>query len=337
MKRPAPGDAVAAISQADDRIGLSESIRSARDVLAMAARQADAAQAAEWWSALVVEAVAAAVRVIGAPAGVEWEWFVTGSCARGEGLPGADVETLIRFGPDADRRRDVLAAAADVHDVLERAGIAPDGNGAIGSRARCCRTDEGWREATDSWAADPATDRGVVMAGLTLDALPVTGTGESSWLAQTMLAACRRHPALAAAMAQDCSAVREVVPARLAVLTRRADTVDIKQAVVDPIVRLARLKSVLGDSGERSTQGRLTAPDGVLTDIDWPALTHALTAATGLRWALRRDRWMGGRSVGDVVALSELAPHERALLRGAGREVMGAQRVLAYVAATEIR
>lgn len=302
-------------------------------------RHAEADDAARWWSALVAAAVGRAVDVVGPPDGMRWRWFVTGSCGRGEGLPGADVETLAVFesvvdgdGGGAERRPEVLARAATVHDVLERGGLAPDGNGATASRVRCCRTRDGWAAAIDRWAQSPQTDRGVVMAGLTLDALPVGGDADPLGdVAASMRAAAARHRELRGAMAQDCTSPRELVPARLAVLTGRRDSVDVKRAVVDPIVRLARFKALLAGSAASATSARLLVDDDQLADIDWPGLDRAYRSATALRWALRSSRWETMSAGRDVVVLADLAPHDRAALRSAGREVVRAQRVLRYV------
>lgn len=291
--------------------------------------------AALWWSGLVRVAADRAVDLIGPPEGVRWRWFLTGSCGRGEALPGADVETLAVFDADApnDRRSEVFARAARVHEVLENGGLAGDSNGATASRARCCRTREEWVAAIDLWAQAPQTDRGVVMAGLTLDsyALGETATTTGGDLKLWMREAAARHHELGRAMAQDATASREVVPARLAVLAGRRDSVNIKQAVIDPIVRLARFKAVLADSAASETTDRLSVADDQLTDIDWDALVQAYRAATALRWALRSKRWdTTPPSTWDTVTLGELAPHDRAVLRSAGREVLRAQRVLRY-------
>ncbi|HNP56094.1 MAG TPA: putative nucleotidyltransferase substrate binding domain-containing protein [Gordonia sp. (in: high G+C Gram-positive bacteria)] len=291
--------------------------------------------AALWWSGLVRVAADRAVDLVGPPEGVRWHWFVTGSCGRGEALPGADVETLAVFDADGpnDRRNEVFAQAARVHELLENGGLAGDSNGATASRARCCRTREEWVAATDRWAQAPQTDRGVVMAGLMLDSCAVgetaatTGDDPKLWMRE----AAARHRELGSAMAQDATASREVVPARLAVLTGRRDSVDIKQAVIDPIVRLARLKAVLADSAASATTDRLSVVDEQLTDIDWDGLVQAYRATTVLRWTLRSRRWeKTPRSAWDIVTLGELAPHDRAALRSAGREVLRAQRVVRY-------
>ncbi|QKT07188.1 hypothetical protein HUN08_08250 [Gordonia sp. X0973] len=338
MSNTEPDDGLAVVATAADRAVLGEAIAAARDAIAARAHRLSADEAAARWSALVVEAVGSAARVVGAPTGMRWQWFVTGSCGRGEGLPGADVETLVGFEPSSGDTADVLERAAQVHELIERVGLAPDRNGAIGSRSRCCRTVSGWATAIDGWAADPAADRGVVMSGLALDSRPAGAGGGASVdldLCGAVLRAGKQHPGLGRAMAQDSAVVREAVPARLAVLAGRRETVDLKRAVLDPITRLGRLKAVLGGTGARSTRDRLGADNGILDEIDWPALERAWTSVTAIRWALRSGDWQRSGAAADVVGLRDLAPHDRAIVRSAGREVLGAQRVLRYLTSVQ--
>src|SRR5215207_2784795 len=51
-----------------------------------------------------------------------WTWYVSGSVARDEAIPGSDVETLIALddGVDDDSKTEALALAAGVHALLAR-------------------------------------------------------------------------------------------------------------------------------------------------------------------------------------------------------------------------
>jgi Putative nucleotidyltransferase DUF294 len=57
-----------------------------------------------------------------------WTWFVSGGVARGEAIPGSDVEILIVLDDDVDEagKTEMLALAADVHTLLERCGLNAD-------------------------------------------------------------------------------------------------------------------------------------------------------------------------------------------------------------------
>src|SRR5690349_12066385 len=74
------------------------------------------------WSEVLRHAVAAGVRLV-EPA--DWTWFVSGSVARDEAVPGSDVETMVMLGDGIEdaEKADLLARAAQVHALLERCGI----------------------------------------------------------------------------------------------------------------------------------------------------------------------------------------------------------------------
>src|SRR4051794_27849799 len=68
------------------------------------------------WSEVLRHGVAAAAR-IESGSDAPWTWFVSGSVARGEAVPGSDVETMVALADDVDDadKAALLARAADVH------------------------------------------------------------------------------------------------------------------------------------------------------------------------------------------------------------------------------
>ena len=127
------------------------------------------------------QCIATAARLIGGDKTLGWTWFVSGSVARGEAIPGSDVETLIVLDDDVDDvgKAKALSLAADVHAMLERCDLTPDANGVLASRARFCRRRSNWTASIEQWCKSPGEDRGVVMTGL-LDDSP------GSWTLRTM-------------------------------------------------------------------------------------------------------------------------------------------------------
>lgn len=296
-----------------------------------------AAALAGAWSEVLRHGVAAAARLAG-PA--DWTWFVSGSVARGEAAPGSDVETMVALGDSVDdaTKTTLLARAADVHAVLERCGILGDANGVLASRPRFCRRLRSWSEGIERWTADPREDRGVVMSGLMLDSRgvwPHGGLPEDALRAQTVAAAARSYP-VRQAMLQDATAVRASIPSRLRMFATQSDTVELKLAAVDPIVKIARWAAVSAGSHALSTFGRLddAAAAKVLDPDDVSSLRDCFGWLLRFRWRMRASAFLDGQRVSDVVKLSELAPHERAVLRSVAREVAGISRKLNYLAST---
>jgi CBS domain-containing protein len=290
------------------------------------------------WSEVLRHGLASAVQL--APGPAEWTWFVSGSVARGEAAPGSDVETMVALGDSVDDegKAELLARAADVHALLERCGIGGDANGVLGSRPRFCRRMGSWAEGIERWTVDPREDRGVVMTGLLADSAGVWATpaiGEDVLRSQT-LAAVGRSYAVRQALLQDATAVRASVPSRLRMFTTHSDTVDLKLAAVDPLVKIARWAALSAGSDALSTFGRLddAAAAKVLDTDDVSSLRDCFSWLLRFRWRTRAGAFLDGRRVSDVVSLSETPPSERAMLRSVAREVSGISRKLTYLAST---
>lgn len=278
------------------------------------------------WSAVLCRAVAAGVRLV-EPA--DWTWVVSGSVARGEAVPGSDVETMVILGDRIgdDEKDDLLARAARVHALLERCGVSGDANGVLASRPRFCRRQRSWAEGIERWASAPERDRGVVMTGLVADASALSGAEDA--VRVSAVAAAARHYPVRRAMLQDATAVRASVPSRLRVFVSAGDTVDVKRAVLDPVVKMARWAGLSVGSTAPATAQRLAdgAAGGMLDDDD------AATLRECHRW-LVRFRWQeraAGRMGGDVVSLGDLSPQDRAALRSVAREVSGVMRKMSYL------
>jgi CBS domain-containing protein len=329
------GDIDAASDEAALRAGMDQALGA---VAAELRAHTPAAALAGAWSEVLRHGVATAVRLTPAPA--EWTWFVSGSVARGEAAPGSDVETMVVIGDtvDDDAKTEVLARAADVHALLERCGIRGDANGVLGSRPRFCRRRSSWAEGTERWAADPAEDRGVVMTGLLADSTGVWGSANlasDALRAQTVAAVGRSYPARQA-MLQDATAVRAGFPSRLRVFATHTDTVDLKLAAIDPVVKIARWAALSSGSESLSTLGRLddAAAAKLLDADDVSSLRDCFGWLVRFRWRTRAGAFLEGRRVSDVVKLSETPPQERAMLRSVAREVAGIRRKLTYLAST---
>lgn len=330
--------ALGLIDAAADEAGLRAGVqRATQAVRTELAAQTRAPALAAGWSAVLRHGVAAAVRLTPGGGDRGWSWFVSGSVARGEAAPGSDVETMIALDDavaDAEKAT-LLALAADVHALLERCGIEGDGNGVLASRPRFCRRLSSWSEGIERWSADPREDRGVVMTGLLADAVGV-GPGAGDVLRARTVAAAQRHYPVRQAMLEDATTLRAGFPSRLRIFSRHADTVDLKLAMVDPVVKIARWAGLSAGSVAVSTPERLDAAEAanILDAEDVSTLHECFIWLTRFRWRLRAGPWLQGSTVGDAVALADIAPHDRAVLRGVHREVAGISRKLTFLAST---
>jgi CBS domain-containing protein len=339
------GMSIAAAIKAIDVAGDETLLRSAIDgaheaVRAELAAHTPALTLAAAWSEVLVCSVAAGIRVVGGADETPWSWYVSGSVARGEAAPGSDVETMVALDDsvgDAEKVQ-LMAHAADVHALLERCGIRGDANGVLASRPRFCRRRASWTEGIERWSRDPKEDRGVVMTGLLADStglLAQTDVGEDALRAPTVAAVLRSYPARQA-MLQDATTVRAHFPSRLRLFASHTDSVDLKLAAIDPVVKIARWAALSAGSDALSTLDRLDAAAAaqILDPDDVSSLRECFGWLVRFRWRTRAGAWLRGTRVSDVVSLPETAPQERAVLRSVAREVAGISRKLTYLAST---
>ena len=294
------------IDAASDEPQLRAGVLRAREAVAaeLAAHTPTLALAAAW-SEVMRQSVATAARLIAGDKPAGWTWFVSGSVARGEAIPGSDVETLIALddGVDDAGKSEMLALAADVHAMLERCDLRPDTNGVLASRARFCRRRASWNQSIERWCAEPAEDRGVVMTGLLADT-----TGALDRLDELRLHtvdAARQHRQARHAMLQDATSVRASIPSRLRVFATHDDVVDLKLAAFDPIVKIARWGALSAGSTAISTLQRLNdaATANVLDADDASILRDCYSSLSRIRWRVRAGAWMKGEPVTERVSL----------------------------------
>src|SRR6202043_1187407 len=109
------------------------------------------------------------------------------------------------------------------------------------------------------------------------------------------------------------TAVRAVFPSRLRTFATHSDTVDLKLAAIDPVVKIARWAGLSAGSDSLSTLGRLddAAAAKVLDGDDVSSLRDCFGWLLRFRWRMRASAFLDGRRVSDVVSLTETAPQER--------------------------
>ena len=322
------------IADASDDAALVAAVGSARRVVVEARRDGiPATRLAASWSAIARTAIASATQ-FGVPAGgSDITWFVSGSTARDEALPGSDVESLLSIDDRTDPAI-AMAHAASVHAILDRCRLRGDDKGAIGSRARFCRTDTQWTEGIKSWTSAPHADRGVVMAGLLADSRSVTDGDDV--LARRLGENIRKYDRALPVMLSDALAVRAPTSWRLRIFAGGDDAMDLKAAAIEPVVQIARWAALSCGSTALRTVDRLTDASGTkfLDADDAKVLRECYTIATRIRWHHRAPAWLDKQPFREELTLSELPPHDRALLRGVGREINGIRRKLTYLAST---
>lgn len=333
--------AIAQIDAATDESAFCAAVGAARMVIALEARARTPEETlAAAWSEALQRSIHTAARLVADGTNPGWTWFVSGSVARGEAAPGSDIETLLAVDDevDADGKTHLMELAARVHAMLERSGIGTDANGVLASRGRFCRRTANWLEGIERWCANPPEDRGVVMVGLMADSQGIdTGSSLSDNALRSENADCaHRHYPIRLAMLQDAVAVRAGFPSRLKIFATQTDTVDLKIAAIDPVVKIARWAALSAGSDALATTDRLDVASAarILDPDDASTLRDCFGWLLRFRWRSRAGAWRDGQHMSDTVSLSALAPHERAVLRTIAREIAGIRRKLIYLSST---
>lgn len=256
--------------------------------------------------------------------------WVTGSVGRGEAVPGSDLESLavVVDGPGALAVRRAVATT----DLSAPPWFAATST-ASAADPRLVRTRDEWSATADGWAGTPARDLGVVHLGLLADARPLTDThGDADLLPRLAADAVRSHPTVLADILADALSARALVPSGLRHTFRGDPVVDLKAAVLTPVVKIARWAALRAGSTATGTDDRLeqAADPGVLSADRWESLRAAARMAARLRWDVRLRADPDGPG-SDRIPLSDLTAAERAGLRSAAREIAGVQRTLDYL------
>src|SRR5882757_6734633 len=122
-------------------------------------------------------------------------WLSLGSNGRREAVLSSDVDSAAAFDGSVSNAEIVhyREAFGEVYQVLERAGLHGDENGATARHALFARTNDDWRPAAEEWMAAPAEHNGAMMMSLLVDGRPIHGDPGLPAVAR-VFGDLRRHP-----------------------------------------------------------------------------------------------------------------------------------------------
>jgi CBS domain-containing protein len=256
-------------------------------------------------------------------------WLSLGSNGRREAVPSSDVDSAVAFVdevPPQDLAR-YRAAFAEVHAVLAGAGLSTDDHGAAALRPAFSRTNAQWRAAGREWMAAPEKNQGAIMASLLVDGRPIYGDPGLPAVTR-VFAELRRHKGTMRLLLQESLARRAKLHSMMDVLTRRADTFDIKTYAILPIVNLARWAALSVGSAVLPTTERLRVASGsaMLPVATADSLIEAFEVLQRLRLRYQLMQVQRGERPSDLLRVERLSPIDRSVVNRAVREVAAAQR-----------
>ena len=256
-------------------------------------------------------------------------WLSLGSNGRKEAVPSSDVDSAVAFddtiGPATIPA--YRAAFGEVYDVLARAGLSADDHGATARHALFARTNADWRAAGEQWLAAPAEHNGAMMTSLLVDARPIHGDPGLPAVTR-VVGDLRGHPGTMRLLLRESLARRAKQPPGRRILVRRAETFDVKEHALLPVVNLARWAALSVGSHVLPTTERLQAASGsaMLPDEQASVLVEVFEVLQRLRLRHQiRQHQAGGRPT-DVLLRDDVSPIDRSMVRQAVREISAAQR-----------
>lgn len=256
-------------------------------------------------------------------------WLSLGSNGRREAVLSSDVDSAAAFRgqvPDAEIGR-YRAAFGEVYQVLARAGLSGDENGATAQHRSFARTNDDWRAAGRQWLAAPVEHNGAMMASLLVDGRPIHGDPGLPAVTR-VFGDMRRHPGTMRLLLRESLSKRAKLRPVRHILTRHPDTFDIKKDALVPIVNIARWAALSVGSAALPTTDRLRAASGaaMLPDEQASTLIEVFGVLQRLRLRYQLMQHRAGDRPSDLITMSRMSSIDRSVIAQAVREISSVQR-----------
>ncbi|MEE3850603.1 putative nucleotidyltransferase substrate binding domain-containing protein [Gordonia sp. LSe1-13] len=258
-------------------------------------------------------------------------WLSLGSNARREPVLTSDIDSAVTLDDDLTEGQiaDYRTALGEVNEVLSGAGLPIDENGAIAAKPLFARTHTQWRSAAQGWLADPLENKGLIFTSLLLDARPIWGDPSRS-AGGEVFGELRHHSSTMGLLLAEALSYKARLRSMRDVLTRRADTFEIKAHGLTPVVNIARWAALGVGSHALDTRSRLRAAAGspMLSEAKAADLVEVFDVLQRVRLTYQVAQFDRGEPVGDVLDMKRLSPLDRSLVAQAVREIAGVQRTM---------
>ncbi|MDY6808639.1 MAG: putative nucleotidyltransferase substrate binding domain-containing protein [Actinomycetota bacterium] len=259
-------------------------------------------------------------------------WLSLGSNARREPVLTSDIDSAVAFDDDVpDAQITVYRAAfGEVDEILVGAGLAIDRNGALASKPLFARTHAQWRQAARGWLDAPLENKGMIFTSLLLDGRPIWGDQGLTAVGE-VFGELREHRGTLGVLLAEALSYKARLRSMRDVLTRRADTFEIKEHALTPLVNIARWAALSVGSTALDTRSRLRAAAGsaMLGEAQAAELIEVFDLLQRVRLTYQVAQFDRGEQVGDTLDMKRLSPLDRSLVAQAVREIAGVQRRMA--------
>jgi CBS domain-containing protein len=262
-------------------------------------------------------------------------WLSLGSNGRREAVLSSDVDSAVAFDDrvPAEAITGYRAAFGEVNALLAKAGLSSDDHGATAQRPLFARTNADWRVAAHQWLASPVENKGAVMTSLLVDGRPIHGDPGLPAVTR-VFGDLRRHPGTMRLLLEESLSARARLRSVRDVLTRRADTFDVKTQALLPIVNIARWAALSVQSAVLPTTERLRSAAGsaMLPAEQASILIEAFEVLQRLRLRYQLLQHQRGDRPSDVFVLDRMSPIDRSVITQCVREISSVQRRMDNIA-----
>ncbi|MDT7677581.1 MAG: hypothetical protein QOD82_5483 [Pseudonocardiales bacterium] len=256
-------------------------------------------------------------------------WLSLGSNGRREAVLSSDVDSAAAFDGSVSNAEIVhyREAFGEVYQVLERAGLHGDENGATARHALFARTNDDWRPAAEEWMAAPAEHNGAMMMSLLVDGRPIHGDPGLPAVTR-VFGDVRRHPGTMRLLLRESLSKRAKLRPMRNILARRPDIFDIKSHALLPIVNIARWAALSVGSAALPTTERLRVAAGsaMLPDEQARTLIEVFEVLQRLRLRYQLMQNRAGDRPSDLLTMSRMSSIDRSVIAQAVREISSVQR-----------
>ena len=134
---------------------------------------------------------------------VPHSWLILGSMARGEALPGSDVDTAIIWSDqigDQDATLAITNNAKKILELMERCGLERCSNGANADNSLFSRSRSAWVQVSSAWLTDPTYAGALLLSSIAADNQPITNITLGRTIMQNIRETTRSREYLAEAL-----------------------------------------------------------------------------------------------------------------------------------------
>jgi CBS domain-containing protein len=260
-------------------------------------------------------------------------WLSLGSNGRREAVLSSDVDSAAAFSPetlDSVSEAEITryrAAFGEVYQVLQKAGLHGDENGATARHPLFARTNSDWSAAASAWLGSPAEHNGAMMMSLLVDGRPIHGDPGLPAVTR-VFSEVRRHPGTMRLLLQESLSKRAKLRPMRNILARQPGTFDVKKHALLPIVNIGRWAALSVGSTALPTTERLRAAAGsaMLPAEQAGTLIEVFGVLQRLRLRYQLARYRAGDTPSDVLTMSRVSAIDRSVIAQAVREISSVQK-----------